>query len=47
MPDTIWVTGCSNWYMSKNGVPSAWPYSGARFRKELREPDLAEFEITT
>lgn len=44
MPDTIWVTGCRNWYMSKNGVPSAWPYSGARFRRELREPDLAEFE---
>lgn len=46
MPETIWVTGCQNWYMSKNGVPSAWPYSGARFRKELREPDLAEFEVT-
>ena len=44
MPDTIWVTGCRNWYMSKNGVPSAWPFSGARFRRELREPDLAEFE---
>jgi cation diffusion facilitator CzcD-associated flavoprotein CzcO len=29
MPETIWVTGCSNWYMSPNGVPSAWPYSGA------------------
>ncbi len=47
MPDTIWVTGCTNWYMSKNGVPSAWPYSGARFRKELRAPDLSEFEVTT
>jgi cation diffusion facilitator CzcD-associated flavoprotein CzcO len=46
MPDTIWVTGCRNWYMSKNGVPSAWPYSGARFRRELREPDLSEFEVT-
>lgn len=46
MPDTIWVTGCTNWYMSKNGVPSAWPYSGARFRQELREPNLAEFEVT-
>ena len=45
MPDTIWVTGCRNWYMSKNGVPSAWPFSGARFRRELREPDLAEFDV--
>ena len=47
MPDTIWVTGCRNWYMSKNGVPSAWPFSGARFRHELREPDLAEFDVAT
>ena len=46
MPDTIWVTGCTNWYMSKNGVPSAWPYSGIRFRKELRMPDLSEFAVT-
>ncbi|MEM9122420.1 MAG: NAD(P)/FAD-dependent oxidoreductase [Pseudomonadota bacterium] len=46
MPETIWVTGCQNWYMSKNGVPSAWPYSGARFREELSEPNLAEFQCT-
>jgi cation diffusion facilitator CzcD-associated flavoprotein CzcO len=47
MPDTIWVTGCKNWYMSPNGVPSAWPYSGTRFRRELRMPDLSEFAVTT
>ena len=45
MPETIWVTGCSNWYMSPNGVPSAWPYSGARFRKELQAPDLSEYDV--
>jgi len=45
MPETIWVTGCANWYMSQNGVPSAWPYSGRRFRQELRRPDLAEYHV--
>lgn len=45
MPQTIWVTGCTNWYMGRNGVPSAWPYSGARFRQELRDVDLAEYRV--
>lgn len=46
MPDTIWVSGCTSWYVGKNGVPSAWPYSGRRFRQELREPDLDEYDVT-
>lgn len=46
MPDTIWVTGCDSWYTGRNGVPSAWPYSGNRFRMELSGPDLSEYEVT-
>ncbi len=44
MPGTIWVTGCTSWYIGKNGVPSAWPFTGREFRKELAQPNLAEFE---
>ncbi len=44
MPDTIWVTGCTSWYIGKNGVPSAWPFTGREFRKALASPNLAEFE---
>jgi hypothetical protein len=46
MPDTIWMSGCTSWYIGKNGVPSAWPFSGQRFREELAQVDLSEFEVT-
>lgn len=46
MPDTIWMSGCTSWYIGKNGVPSAWPFSGKRFREELAEVDLREFDVT-
>lgn len=45
MPDTIWVTGCTSWYIGENGVPSAWPFSGTRFREEMNGLKLEEFEI--
>ena len=45
MPNTIWVTGCTNWYIGKKGIPSAWPFTGARFREELREPRLSEYGV--
>ncbi|MEE3059541.1 MAG: NAD(P)/FAD-dependent oxidoreductase [Pseudomonadota bacterium] len=43
MPDTIWVSGCTNWYIGEKGIPSAWPFTGARFRKELKKPDFSEY----
>jgi cation diffusion facilitator CzcD-associated flavoprotein CzcO len=46
MPDTIWMSGCTSWYIGKNGVPSTWPFSGERFREELAALDLNEFEVT-
>lgn len=46
MPSTIWMSGCTNWYMSENGVPSAWPFTGNRFREELAMPDKKEFLVT-
>lgn len=46
MPDTIWMSGCTSWYIGQNGIPSAWPFSGARFREELATLDLNEFEVT-
>lgn len=44
MDDTIWTAGCSSWYIGKSGVPSAWPFTGKRFRQELETPDVTEFE---
>lgn len=43
MPDTIWMSGCTNWYTGKKGIPSAWPFSGNRFREELKLPKKEEY----
>lgn len=45
MRRTVWMTGCRTWYLDHNGVPDAWPWTIAKFRRDLREPVLADFEI--
>jgi cation diffusion facilitator CzcD-associated flavoprotein CzcO len=45
MKGTVWVTGCRSWYLNKNGNPALWPWSFDRFREEMREPDLADFNL--
>jgi cation diffusion facilitator CzcD-associated flavoprotein CzcO len=42
---TVWVTGCRSWYLDDRGIPATWPWSFARFREEMREPALANFEL--
>jgi len=43
--NTIWQTGCSSWYLDDRGVPAAWPWTFARFRDEMNEPRLDDFEL--
>jgi len=42
--DTVWVTGCKSWYLDDRGIPAVWPWSFDRFRQEMREPALANFD---
>ena len=42
---TIWMTGCRSWYLDDRGVPAVWPFSFDRFRAEMREPDLAAYDL--
>ena len=42
---TVWVTGCRSWYLDDRGIPATWPWSFDRFREEMREPALANFEL--
>jgi len=44
MQDTIWVTGCSSWYLDEDGVPILWPWTARRFHKEMRHPNFAEWQ---
>jgi len=41
---TVWVTGCRSWYLDDRGIPAVWPWSFERFRTEMREPVLTNFE---
>jgi len=41
---TVWTTGCRSWYLDDRGIPASWPWTMARFRAEMRAPDLSAFE---
>lgn len=44
---TQWVTGCSSWYLDKNGLPRMYPFTPNQYRQDMKDPDISEFEITT
>jgi len=41
---TIWQTGCNSWYLDEHGVPAVWPWTFDRFRQEMAEPRLSDFD---
>ena len=47
MNKTVWASGCQSWYIDKFGNPAMWPWSMERFRDEMKEPELTEFDIQT
>jgi cation diffusion facilitator CzcD-associated flavoprotein CzcO len=42
---TIWNTGCKSWYLDASGLPTAWPWTFDRFRKEMARPCLDDFDL--
>jgi len=44
---TVWATGCNSRVLDKDGVPKPWPWTASRFHKEMRKPNLADFELHT
>ena len=47
MPQTIWVTGCSSWYLGKDGLPELFPWTPDTHRELLRQPEPADFDVRT
>jgi cation diffusion facilitator CzcD-associated flavoprotein CzcO len=47
MPQTIWVTGCSSWYIGKDGLPELFPWTPETHTELLRRPQLTDFEVRT
>ncbi len=34
----VWMTGCSSWYLGKDGIPAGWTMSYDRFREAMEHP---------
>ncbi len=47
MPQTIWVSGCSSWYLGEDGLPELFPWTPDRHAELLRQPDPGDFEVHT
>ena len=45
LPETIWVSGCSSWYIGKDGLPTLWPWTPEHHRTLLAEPRTEEFVL--
>ena len=45
LPTTVWTTGCKSWYIGKDGLPFAWPWTPKRHREILAEPDWNDWEV--
>ena len=43
---TVFASGCSSWYLDKDGVPQVWPWSYDYFREVMAKPDLRDYELT-
>ncbi|MBB4854424.1 hypothetical protein HNP40_001811 [Mycobacteroides chelonae] len=46
MPDTIWTSGCTSWYLGQDSTPELWPWLPQRHRTVLARPDASEFILT-
>ncbi|NRA42589.1 MAG: NAD(P)/FAD-dependent oxidoreductase [Pseudomonadales bacterium] len=42
---TAWVSGCTGWYTNGSELPQTWPWLPAKFRDDLREPELSDYEL--
>lgn len=47
MKNTTWVGGCRSWYQDADGDPILWPYTWARWIKEMESPELADFSLSS
>lgn len=42
---TVWFKGgCNSWYLDEKGIPSSWPWTFSRFKKEMEQPHWPAFD---
>jgi cation diffusion facilitator CzcD-associated flavoprotein CzcO len=45
---TVWSSGCSSWYLDRQGVPGIYPWTAGRFLRDMEsDPVLDDYEITS
>ncbi len=44
---TVWTSGCNSWYLDGEGDPVLWPYTVDSWKRQMREPDLGDFNFTS
>jgi hypothetical protein len=44
--NTVWTTGCDSFYLDASGLPNSYPFAPRQYRRDMKIPDLAEFELT-
>lgn len=47
MPQTVWTTGCSSWYLGKDGLPELFPWAADHYKELMRAPQVTDFEVRT
>jgi cation diffusion facilitator CzcD-associated flavoprotein CzcO len=45
MPNTVWATGCTSWYLGQDGNPELWPWNPGRLRARLGQPELDDHDL--
>lgn len=44
---TIWMTGCTSWYLDRHGIPATWPWTFDHFREVMSRPVPTDYEVLT
>jgi cation diffusion facilitator CzcD-associated flavoprotein CzcO len=45
MPDTVWATGCTSWYIGQDGHPELWPWNPSQLRVRLGQAELDDHDL--
>ena len=46
LAESVWHTGCTNWYVDENGNdPSQWPWLWSQYRRRAVNLDRAAYDL--
>jgi cation diffusion facilitator CzcD-associated flavoprotein CzcO len=45
LPNTVWATGCTSYYLGPDGNPELWPWNPSQHRARLSQVDLAAHDL--